>query len=359
MCSWCWAFRLVWMGIRARLPKDIPSQRVLGGLAPDTREPMPETMQTYIQDTWRRIERAVPPGHEVQLRLLECCQPRRSTYPACRAVIAAIAQGPEFEEPMIEAIQRAYYLKAQNPSDDETVIALGEAIGLDRERFARALNDTATEAELLRQIQFSRSLGARGFPSLILEDESDYRPVAYAMTTPIPRWCSPRSASELGGGCGSPEGGWTHTTKTGYFDLHSRHPAGCRPAAAAKAMKRQPVLVRLFGADRVGSPSDLGDERVHHLCVRPAYRTKSRIGLLTIFGGRPAGIEARRGRRCGAVRRQRTRRVLPISSSRTGPPRAQPGLCRTRSIRCENRSDQSRPGGNRLPFRHTGRSNPP
>jgi putative protein-disulfide isomerase len=183
MCSWCWAFRPGWMAIRARLPSVITPQRILGGLAADTREPMPETMRTYIQDTWRRIERAVP-GTAFNFEFWNRCRPRRSTYPACRAVIAAIAQGPHFEEPMIEAIQQAYYLEAQNPSDDEILIALAQTIGLDRDRFARGLNDAATKADLLRQIEFSRSLGARGFPSLILEDSGGYRPISYDYIDP-------------------------------------------------------------------------------------------------------------------------------------------------------------------------------
>ena len=184
MCSWCWAFRPVWTAIRARLPRGITSQRVLGGLAPDTREPMPEAMRTYIQDTWRRIERAVP-GTAFNFEFWSRCRPRRSTYPACRAVIAAIAQSPHFEEPIIEAIQRAYYLEAQNPSDDETLIALAQAIDLDRDRFARALNDAATKADLLRQIEFSRTLGVRGFPSLILEGEKGYQPILHDYNDPF------------------------------------------------------------------------------------------------------------------------------------------------------------------------------
>jgi hypothetical protein len=114
MCSWCWAFRPVRTAIRARLPSAIPPQRVLGGLATDTREPMPEALRTYIQDTWRRIECSVP-GTKFNFEFWSRCRPRRSTYPPCRAVIAATAQGPHFEEPMIEAIQRAYYLEAQKP----------------------------------------------------------------------------------------------------------------------------------------------------------------------------------------------------------------------------------------------------
>jgi putative protein-disulfide isomerase len=183
MCSWCWAFRPVWTAIRARLPSAITPQRVLGGLATDTREPMPEALRTYIQDTWRRIERSVP-GTKFNFEFWSRCRPRRSTYPACRAVIAAIAQGPHFEEPMIEAIQRAYYFEAQNPSDDETLIALGDAIGLDRERLAQALIDPATQAELLRQIEFAARLGACGFPSLFLEDERGHRPVAFDYNDP-------------------------------------------------------------------------------------------------------------------------------------------------------------------------------
>jgi len=183
MCSWCWAFRPVWTAIRARLPRGITPQRVLGGLAPDTREPMSEAMRTYIQDTWRRIERGVP-GAAFNFEFWSRCRPRRSTYPACCAVIAAIAQSPDLEEPMIEAIQLAYYLEAQNPSDDGTLIALGDAIGLDRERFALALNDPSTQAELLRQIEFSRTLGARGFPSLILDDHRGYRPINFDYNDP-------------------------------------------------------------------------------------------------------------------------------------------------------------------------------
>lgn len=184
MCSWCRAFRPVWTAIRARLPSGIRPQRVLGGLAPDTRQPMPEAMRTYIQDTWRGIERAVP-GTEFNFEFWSRCRPRRSTYPACRAVIAAIAQDPHFEEPMIEAIQRAYYLEAQNPSDDDTLIALAEAIGLDRDRFALALNDPSIQAELLRQIEFSRTLGGRGFPSLILDDPRGYRPIDFDYNDPM------------------------------------------------------------------------------------------------------------------------------------------------------------------------------
>jgi putative protein-disulfide isomerase len=55
--------------------------------------------------------------------------PRRSTYAACRAVIAARRQNPGYEEKMILAIQQAYYLEARNPADSHTLIELASEIG--------------------------------------------------------------------------------------------------------------------------------------------------------------------------------------------------------------------------------------
>jgi predicted DsbA family dithiol-disulfide isomerase len=44
MCSWCWAFRPAFMALHARLPKVLTLRRVVGGLAPDNDQPMPEEM---------------------------------------------------------------------------------------------------------------------------------------------------------------------------------------------------------------------------------------------------------------------------------------------------------------------------
>jgi putative protein-disulfide isomerase len=167
MCSWCWAFRPTWARIVKDLPAAVTTERVLGGLAPDTCDPMPAPMRAYLQQTWRRIQQVVP-GTPFNFNFWTRCQPRRSTYPACRAVIAAMRQGIEYEEPMILAIQQAYYLQARNPSDEDTLIELAAELGLATTRFIADLNSLSTQAGLARQIAFAQHLGAQGFPSLIL-----------------------------------------------------------------------------------------------------------------------------------------------------------------------------------------------
>ncbi len=183
MCSWCWAFRPIWKGIVAALPDNVCGQRVLGGLAPDTDQTMPVDMQAKLQSIWQTIQQTVP-GTPFNFEFWEKCIPRRSTYAACRAVIAARRQDPQYEETMILAIQQAYYLEARNPADISTLIELANEVGLDRASFSADMESPAVHEALLKEISFSQRLEVKGFPTLLLEKEGvftalqhDYRDV--------------------------------------------------------------------------------------------------------------------------------------------------------------------------------------
>jgi putative protein-disulfide isomerase len=168
MCSWCWAFRPSLNTLLAELPKQINVIRLLGGLAADSDEPMPEETRTYVQANWRRIEQQVPET-KFNYDFWAQCQPRRSTYSACRAVIAARQQGDEFDVEMTLAIQQAYYLQARNPSDHSTLIELAAEMGLDEDKFNSDLNSVETDKALHQEITQSRLLGLNSFPSLLLD----------------------------------------------------------------------------------------------------------------------------------------------------------------------------------------------
>lgn len=171
MCSWCWGFRKTWESVTRRLSEDIDVKYLLGGLAPDNSEPMPQDMQNNIRNTWRTIQKKIP-GTEFNFDFWQQCKPRRSTYPSCRAIMAAKKQNSLMEKTMILAIQEAYYLYAKNPSENDVLIDLAGHIGLDTEQFSNDLSSAEMQNELLSEIQFSRELGVQGFPSIIFEDEN-------------------------------------------------------------------------------------------------------------------------------------------------------------------------------------------
>ena len=167
MCSWCWAFKPTWQKVRAEIDNKVNYRYLLGGLAPDNNVPMGLETQNYIQANWEKIQQVVP-GTEFNFDFWRFCEPRRSTYIACRAVICARKQQPRVEEYFIEAIQRAYYLEAKNPSNKDTLIGIAEKLGLGTKQFADDLTSPEVQKILDREITLSQSLGMTSFPSLKL-----------------------------------------------------------------------------------------------------------------------------------------------------------------------------------------------
>ena len=165
MCSWCWGFTGVRREVSEELP-DLEWQLVMGGLAPDSDEPMDEATKTYVQDAWRAV--AARTGAEFNHDFWTECAPRRSTYPSCRAVIVAGESGKA--EEMLAAIQRTYYQEARNPSDAETLTGLAADVGLDPAALGAALDSPETQTKLESDFALRSAIGAYSFPSVGLLD---------------------------------------------------------------------------------------------------------------------------------------------------------------------------------------------
>jgi putative protein-disulfide isomerase len=164
MCSWCWGFRPTWDALKHVLPDTVTVENVCGGLARDCDELMSEDMQRAIEGYWRTVQAQL--GTEFNYDFWRVNKPRRSTYMACRASIAAAAQNAE--QAMIDAIQRGYFLRALNPSDVPVLVKLAGELDLNEVRFEGDLLSVSTELEFQRQLKLARNLLIHGFPSLVL-----------------------------------------------------------------------------------------------------------------------------------------------------------------------------------------------
>ena len=173
MCSWCWGYQRTWGQLRAALPNSVTVLNVVGGLAPDSDEPMPEEQQKTIAGYWGKV--AEQTGAEFNFDFWQNCQPRRCTYPACRAVLAAGKQSAE--QAMIDAIQHAYYLRAMNPSDNSTLITLAAELGLDEKQFTEDLTSPEIQAALEQDFALRRKIGVYSFPSLVLAQGEIFLPI--------------------------------------------------------------------------------------------------------------------------------------------------------------------------------------
>lgn len=174
MCSFCWAFRPTWSKVKESLLLNSPQISIvnlLGGLAPDSDVPMPAEIKQKVSSAWKYIEKNIP-GTQFNYDFWQTQNPRRSTYPACRAVMAAKMLDAVDDE-MVLAIQQAYYLNAQNPSNQSTLIKCAESIGLPADEFTKTLNSEACQAEFTNERAQSQALGINSFPSLVLTQSNN------------------------------------------------------------------------------------------------------------------------------------------------------------------------------------------
>ena len=168
LCSWCWAFKPTLDKVKETLLGQVKVNYLLGGLAPDNNQPMPIETREYVKGNWKRIQGMIP-DIRFNYDFWTSCEPKRSTYPACRAVICAKPQHPDFENLMIYGIQKSYYLEAQNPSNDDVLINIAESLGLDTDKFKIDLKSSQVNEILLNEIKLARSMGINSMPSLALK----------------------------------------------------------------------------------------------------------------------------------------------------------------------------------------------
>ena len=161
MCSWCWGFAPTLAAIELAYPNR-KIQLVLGGLAPDSEEPMDQATRDYVQQAWHAVAQTT--GAKFNFDFWANCSPRRSTWIACRAVI--VARRFKLEREMFDAIQHAYYLEARNPSDENVLADVAQHLQIPRTEFLAELNAPETQRKLEEDFALRQRLGANSFPSI-------------------------------------------------------------------------------------------------------------------------------------------------------------------------------------------------
>jgi len=162
--------------LEKQLPGTIQLKKIVGGLAPDTMTPMPEETIKMVKLSWQRIEQRVPNIHFNQ-DFWTKTTPIRSTYPSCRALIAAQLQSEVLGQKMLHEIQQAYYQQAENPALSETLGLCAERAGLDTKQYQQDVTSKAVESLFQQELSLSQKLGAPSFPSLFLDIEGSIWPV--------------------------------------------------------------------------------------------------------------------------------------------------------------------------------------
>lgn len=173
MCSWCWGFSPVITSIREKYGQKVPIRLVLGGLRVGTTEPMTAEIRDFILHHWHEVQKATGQPFRFDFDVPE--EFKYDTEPACRAVVAARRIAPESTFPYFHRLQHAFYQENRDVTDPDVLAQEAGREGINESRFRTLFEDPELKAETLGDFVFSTNLGIRGFPSVVLKADDEYR----------------------------------------------------------------------------------------------------------------------------------------------------------------------------------------
>jgi putative protein-disulfide isomerase len=176
MCSWCWGFSPVIETLRERYHAQMKIALVLGGLRPGETAPMTAAGREDILHHWRavqartgqpfRFEGALPDGFVYD------------TEPASRAVVTVGGLDPTLIFALFKAIQTAFYAEGRDVTQPAVLVELATGLGVDADVFLQAFDSDEARSKTLAHFRQARQAGVRGFPALILQQDSQLHPIA-------------------------------------------------------------------------------------------------------------------------------------------------------------------------------------
>lgn len=175
MCSWCWGFSPVIEAVRSQYHDRMKIALVLGGLRHET-APMVAAQRDEILHHWHAVhERTGQPFH------FDGALPDGFIYdtePACRAVVTASGIDPAQIFAVFKAIQSAFYAEGRDVTRADVLADLTAALGIDVSRFLQTFDSDDARARTQAHFRQARIAGVKGFPTLILQQDSQLHPVS-------------------------------------------------------------------------------------------------------------------------------------------------------------------------------------
>lgn len=171
LCTWCYGFGPELSAAHAALGERAELRVIVGGLRPYTAESMDAALKRYLREAWQNVAQAS--GLPFAFGLLERNDFVYDTEPACRAVVTARSLQANAALPVFLAIQDAFYRDNRDPTREDTLADAAQGAGLERAEFLARFGSEHMKQATRQDFAATRSLGIRGFPTLLLARNGD------------------------------------------------------------------------------------------------------------------------------------------------------------------------------------------
>lgn len=170
MCSWCWGFAPEFSKLRRHLQKNVSFSLCMGNLR--NGHTWDDAFKNFLRTHWETV--AKRSGQPFSMQLLGRADFDYTTEPSCRAVCTGREMDPERAFDLFEALQRAFYERGEDITDEAVIYRIAEAIGYEKEKF-QALFTSGRMREKVTSDRFrAKAYGASTFPSLVVIDSEGH-----------------------------------------------------------------------------------------------------------------------------------------------------------------------------------------
>ena len=180
MCSWCYGIAPEYTKLLERFDGEVTFELVMGGLRPYNKQTMPE-LKEFLTEHWNEVhERS---GQSFTYGILDDANITYDTEPPSRATVVVRKMHPEHEIIFFKKAQVLFYFENKNMHLAESYYALLDELGIDKEQFTKLFNSDEMKQAIKNDFTRAGELGANSFPTIILEHEGKFYPVARGFST--------------------------------------------------------------------------------------------------------------------------------------------------------------------------------
>jgi putative protein-disulfide isomerase len=175
MCSTCYGYTKELTELVAQLPKNIDFEIMVGGLRPHGTETIKE-MKPFLTDQWKQIESVS--DAEFNYNILDTCNLKYDTEPACRAVVTMKNLKPNLVFNYLKKIQKGFYLHNYSPNEPTTFALQAKELGVNLNDFLEAFNSIEMIKATKNDFVLTKKYGVKSFPTLAVLHKEELTLVA-------------------------------------------------------------------------------------------------------------------------------------------------------------------------------------
>jgi putative protein-disulfide isomerase len=173
MCSWCYGFVPVMAQVHEAYGTRFDIRLVMGGLRPGKlAQTMTPALARVMRHHWREVAKMT--GQAFNEAFFEREGFVYDTEPAAKAVIVMEQLAPAHAYEYYHDIQQGFYAENADLTSTDVLATFAQKHGVKATDFAANFASEVSHKQTWGQFTFNASLGIRGFPSLVVEQDEKF-----------------------------------------------------------------------------------------------------------------------------------------------------------------------------------------